>query len=33
MDGISWNNLNLDEQRIIAMLGAGISSVHALAIS
>jgi hypothetical protein len=26
MHGISWDDLNLDEQRIVAMLGAGISA-------
>jgi hypothetical protein len=26
MDGISWTDLDLDEQRVIAMLGAGVSA-------
>ena len=26
MDGISWTDLDPDEQRIIAMLGAGVST-------
>jgi hypothetical protein len=25
MDGISWTDLDLDERRVIAMLGAGVS--------
>ena len=26
MDGISWTDLDPDEQRVIAMLGAGVST-------